>query len=66
MKQNGNRNEHLACCVLERNGIKSTHDFKQFIGENKDWVNLLVRFKGMGPIKMQAVKTMVKRMGLET
>ena len=64
LKQNGNRNEHLACCVLEKNGIKFTSDLEQFITEYRDWANLMERFKGMGPVKLEAVKEMVKRAGL--
>jgi hypothetical protein len=65
IKQNGNRNEQLACRVLEKNGIKTVNDLKQFISENKDWANLMERFRGMGPVKIEAVKEMISRSGFE-
>ena len=65
LKLNGNRNELLACRILEKNGIKTVGDLKQFINEYKDWVNLMERFRGMGPIKLEAIKEMVRRSGLE-
>jgi len=65
LKQNGSRNDQLACRILEKNGIKTVNDLKQFINEYKDWVNLMERFRGMGPVKLEAVKEMIKRSGLE-
>ena len=64
LKSNGNHNEQLACRVLEKNGIHTINDLKQFIEENKGWVKLVERFNGMGPVKLEAVKIMVKRAGL--
>ena len=65
LKQNGNRNEQLACRVLEKNGVKTIHDLRQFISENRDWFNLMLHFKGMGPAKLESVREMVRRSGLE-
>ena len=65
LKLNGNRNEQLACRVLEKNGIHTANDLKQFISEYKDWANLMERFRGMGPAKLEAVKEIVRRSEME-
>jgi len=65
LKQNGNRNDQLACRVLEKNGIHTVNDLKQFITKYKDWANLMERFRGMGPAKLEVVIEMVRRSGLE-
>ena len=72
LKQNGNRNEKLVCRVLslnrdvpEKNGIKTINGIKQFITENRGWFSLIFRFKGMGPAKVDALKEMIRRSGLE-
>jgi len=54
--------EALGCRVLERYGIKTVNDLRQFISDNHDsWDDLFERFRGMGPTKMEAVREMVKR-----
>lgn len=63
LKQNGNRTEQLACHVLDKNGIHTINDLNQFITEYKNWLDLMERFKEMGPVKLEAVKEMVKRLG---
>jgi len=54
--------EMLACRVLERYGIKTIDDLSQFISDNREgWVDLVERFRGMGPTKINAVREMVSR-----
>lgn len=64
LKLNGNKNEQLACRVLEKNGIHTVNDLIQFLNEYKDWEKLMERFRGMGPVKLEAIKVMIKRAGL--
>jgi len=64
LKMIGNKNEQLACRVLEKNGIRTVNDLIQFINEYKNWDKLMERFRGMGPLKLEATKEMIKRAGL--
>lgn len=62
-----NNAELLACRVLEKYGIKTVNDLRQFISENNgSWEELIGRLKGMSPTRMKSVKEMVKREGLLT
>ena len=62
LSQNENRNDKSACRVLDKNGIHTINDLKQFISENQNWADLLERFKGMGPIKLEVIKAMINRL----
>jgi len=62
-----NNAELLACRVLEKYGIKTVNDLRQFISENNaGWEELISRLQGMSPTRMKYVREMVKREGLLT
>ena len=56
------KNEVLASHILERYGIKTINDLRQFIMDNNgSWADLVGKLSGMGPAKMDAVREIVKR-----
>jgi len=63
LRDHKNYDELLACHVLEHNGIYYVSDLKKFVS-NRGWEKIAYHFKGMGPLKIEALKSMVKRSGL--
>jgi len=63
LRDHKNYNELLACHVLERNGIRYVSDLQNFVS-NRGWEKIAYHFRGMGPIKFEALKKLVRRSGL--
>jgi hypothetical protein len=63
LRDHKNYDELLACRVLERNGIRNVQDLQQFVS-NHGWEKMAFHFRGMGPVKFEALIKMVKRSGL--
>jgi hypothetical protein len=63
LRDHKNYDELLACHVLEHYGIRYVSDLKIFVS-NHGWEKIAYHFKGMGPVKFEALKKLVKRSGL--
>jgi hypothetical protein len=63
IRDHRNYDELLACRVLERNGIRNIADLKRFVS-NHGWERIAFHFRGMGPVKFEALVKMVRRSGL--
>jgi hypothetical protein len=63
LRDHKNYDELLACHVLERNGIRSVSDLRSFVS-NHGWEKMAYHFRGMGPVKFEALVNLVRRSGL--
>jgi hypothetical protein len=63
LRDHRNYDELLACRALERNGIRNVQELKAFVSTH-GWEKMAYHFKGMGPIKVEALIKLVKRSGL--
>ena len=63
LRDHKNYDELLACRVLERNGIRNVPELKAFVSTH-GWEMIAYHFRGMGPVKVEALIKLVTRSGL--
>jgi hypothetical protein len=63
LRDHQNYDELLACRVLERNGIRDVQQLKAFVSTH-GWEMIAYHFRGMGPVKVEALINMVRRSGI--